>query len=71
MCGLDTHTCTGLCVQILDMSETPQRYSCTYQVLLFDFYPAMIPSDDGSVIGEELFKHGLMEYILKHHKESI
>lgn len=42
----------------------------TYQVLLFDFYPAMIPSDDGSMIGEELFKHGLMDYILKHHKEN-
>ena len=40
----------------------------TYQALLFDFYPATIPSEDGTVIGKTMMEHGFMDYVLKHHK---
>lgn len=42
----------------------------TYQAVLFDFYPAMIGSDDGRVIGDTLIQNGLMDFVTKHHKEN-
>lgn len=42
----------------------------TYQALLFDFYPAAIPSQDGKGVGETLIEKGLMNYIFNHHKEK-
>lgn len=42
----------------------------TYQVLLFDFCPVGIPSDDGEVIGKALLEQGLLRELQKHHKES-
>ncbi|MBQ2288066.1 MAG: methyltransferase domain-containing protein [Lachnospiraceae bacterium] len=40
-----------------------------YQALLFDFYPAMIPSMDGKVIGEKMVEQGILEFLNRHHKE--
>lgn len=42
----------------------------TFQALLFDFYPAGIASEDGSVIGKAMMEHGVEAYIRNHHKEQ-
>lgn len=42
----------------------------TYQVLLFDFAPKGILSEDGLAIGKALIEQGIIETLKKHHKET-
>jgi 16S rRNA G966 N2-methylase RsmD len=42
----------------------------TFQALLFDFYPFVIKSFDGDVIGKTLLNGGLTEYLCQRHKEK-
>ena len=42
----------------------------TYQALLFDFYPTLIPSSDGKVIGKQILQKGLISYIRERHLEK-
>ncbi|NCB99670.1 MAG: methyltransferase domain-containing protein [Clostridia bacterium] len=40
-----------------------------FQAILFDFCPSMIPSYEGTAIGEKIIQAGIVEYIQKRHKE--
>lgn len=42
----------------------------TYQAVLFDFYPTLIPALDGETIGRKLLEEGLIRYIEKRHVEK-
>jgi len=42
----------------------------TYQALLFDFYPALIPASDGKIIGKQILEKGLISYIRERHVEK-
>lgn len=42
----------------------------TFQAVLFDFYPALIPSLDGETIGKKILKEGLLPYIRERHAEK-
>lgn len=67
--GTHGRVMTGGCLLTTKNLENVRQIR-TFQAILFDFYPMLIPASDGETIGKRILKEGMLQYITERHAEK-